>query len=139
MEQRIFEIVKKEFEANVLEIKRIIEGYSHYMYEVKTDKSPEIIIIRFSNNIKNTCNLGKEKYIIDLLRQNNIPAPRILAFYFPKDKKEEGYMILEKIKGIRLDTIWNSLDKEEKRKITKKIGEFLSKIHQIKLKEFGAI
>jgi aminoglycoside phosphotransferase (APT) family kinase protein len=48
-------------------------------------------------------------------------------------------MILEKFKGIRLDTIWNSLSKEEKIKITRKLGEVLARIHQINLEDFGYI
>ena len=139
MEKRIPKIIEIELNAKVLDIERISEGYSHHMYEVKIDRNPFEVIVRFSNNIKENHNLGKEKYIIDLLRKNKISAPKILAFYFPEEKKEEGYMILEKIKGKRLDTIWDSLTKKEKLKITEKIGKLAKQIHSIKLEEFGYI
>jgi len=138
MESRITKIVKKEFGASVLKIKRITEGYSHYVYEIKIDKDPKEAIVRFSNNIKENANLAKEKYIIDLLLQNNIPAPKILAFHHPENKKE-GYMILEKLPGTRLDSIWESLSKQEKIQVTKEMGDLLSKIHSIKFSEFGQI
>lgn len=139
MEQRILEIIKKEFDADVLLIERITEGYSHYMYDVKITKNPFDIIIRFSNNIQETKNLGKEKFVIDKLQENNLPAPKILAFYFPQENKKEGYMILEKFKGIRLDTIWEALSKQEKINITIKMGKLLSNIHNIKFDDFGDI
>ncbi len=138
MEDKIKEIVKKEFNADVVEIKRIIEGYSHSMYEVKLGKEPKEVIIRFANNIKEDVNLAKEKFIINLLAKYNIPVPKIYAFYHP-DNKKEGYLILEKINGIRLDTIWDSFTKEEKIKVTKKLGELLAKIHKIELESFGYI
>jgi len=50
MEDKIPKIIEKEFNASVLEIKKITEGFSHYMYEVKINKEPFTVIIRFSNN-----------------------------------------------------------------------------------------
>ncbi len=132
MEDKIKEIIEREFNAQILEIKRITDGYSHYMYLVKINKEPEEVIIRFSNNKKKDVGLGKEKFIIELLRENNIPAPKIYAF-------DDEYMVLEKLKGIRLDTIWDSLAKQEKIQVTKEIGKLLSKIHSIKFEEFGKI
>lgn len=139
MEDRIPEIVKKEFNAKVIEVKRITEGYSHYMFDVKIDKAPFEVIIRFSNNTKESVNLSKEKYVIELLHKHNIPAPKNYAFHHPQEKKEEGYMILEKFQGIRLDTIWKNLSKEEKIQVTKEMGKLLAKIHAIKLEDFGDI
>ena len=61
-----------------------------------------LLIIRFSNNIKEDVNLAKEKFVIDVLAGKGIPVPKIYAFHFP-EKKEEGYMIMEFIEGERLD------------------------------------
>ncbi len=132
MEDKIKQIIEKEFNANTLEIKRITEGYSHFMYEIKIDKEPKTVIVRFSNNKKEDVCLEKEKYIIEKLRENQIPAPKIHVF-------KEDYMILEKLSGIRLDSIWDSLTKQEKIQVTKEIGILLSKIHSIKLEKFGKI
>jgi len=134
MENKIKEIIKKEFDAEVIEVKSTTGGYSHHMYEAKIDKFPHEIIIRFSNNKKKDVNLGKEKYVIDILDKNQIPVPKIYSF-----NEQEDYMILEKFPGIRLDTIWDSLTQEEKIQITKEIGKFLSKIHSIHFEKFGYI
>lgn len=132
MEDKIKGIIEREFNANVLEVKRITEGYSHHMYEVKINKEPNAVIIRFSNNKKESVNLGKEKYVMELLEKNNVPTPKIYAF-------TKDYLIMEKLKGTRLDTIWDSLSKQEKIQITKEIGKLLAKIHSIKLEKFGNI
>ncbi|MFH1325466.1 MAG: aminoglycoside phosphotransferase family protein [archaeon] len=138
-EERINEIVRKEFDADVLSIKRITEGYSHFMYDIEINKFPFIIIIRFSNSINKRFNLAKEKYVIEILQSNNIPSPKIYAFHYPQENEKEGYMILGKFKGQRLDTIWDFLSKEEKIKITKELGKLLSEIHKIKLPKYGFV
>jgi aminoglycoside phosphotransferase (APT) family kinase protein len=138
-EQRIKGIIIKEFQAQALQINRITQGFSHFMYLVKIDKKPQEVIIRFSNNTKGEFNLSKERYVLEVLRENNLPVPRIFAFYFPEDHKEEGYMILEKINGTRLDIIWDSLNRKDKIQIAEEIGALASKIHGIKLSAFGKI
>jgi len=133
MENKIKQIIEKEFNAKTLEIKRITEGFSHYMYLVKINLEPFEVLIRFSNNNKKeSVGLSKEQYVIETLRKNNIPAPKIYVF-------NKEYMILEKLSGIRLDTIWDNLNKQEKIQITKEIGILLKQIHSIKLPKFGKI
>lgn len=132
MEDKIPEIVKREFKAKTLEIKRITEGFSHYMYLIKINQAPFEVIVRFSNNRDEEVSLEKEKFIIETLRKNRIPAPRILAF-------SKEYMILEKMPGDRLDLIWNNIDKNEKIYLTEKMGRILRDIHSINFEKFGPI
>ncbi len=139
MEDKIRKIVKKEFDAEVIEIKATTEGFSHGMFEVKINREPWEVLVRFSNNKEKYVNLGKEKYVIELMRENNLPVPRIYAFDNSCEAIPEEYMILEKLPGVRLDTIWKSLTKEEKLQITEEIGKLLSRIHSIKFEEFGFI
>lgn len=139
MEEKIRFIIEREFNAKVLEIKRITEGYSHHMYEAKINKNPFEVIIRFSNNIDKSVSLLKEKYVMDRLKEKGIPVPKIYSFHHPKEKKEDGYIIFEKFNGERLDLIWDSLSKKEKIQVTKELGRLLSKIHEIKLPQYGFI
>lgn len=137
MEDKITQIVKEKFGAEVVSITRITEGYSHSMFDVKIDKKPFEIIIRFSNNEhKKWANLGKEFYVLNLMAKNKIPVPKVYSF---KKTPEYSYMILEKVKGTRLDTIWNMLSETGKAKITEQIGELMSKLHKIELAHFGMI
>lgn len=136
MEDKIPEIIERELKAKVIEIKRITEGFSHYMFDVKIDRAPFEVIVRFSNNKKETSNLAKEKWVIETMQDNNLPVPKIYAF---NNKTETDYMILEKVKGTRLDTIWQGLSKGGKLQIAKEIGKLASRIHKIKLNKFGGL
>ncbi len=138
MNSLIKKIFKKEFNSNVLFINKIKKGYSHNMYEVKSDKKPYTAIIRFPINLDRNISLGKEVYVINLLNKNKIPVPNIYAYHNPKEERD-GYLILEKIKGTLLSDIWNNLDESNKVDITIKIGKLLSKMHKIKFKGFGFI
>ncbi|MEK6885426.1 MAG: aminoglycoside phosphotransferase family protein [Nanoarchaeota archaeon] len=135
MEKIIPEIIEKEFKAKTLEIIRINEGFSHYVYSIKFNKKPFEAIIRFSNNKKEEYGLGKEKWVIETLSKANIPAPKIYAF----NNSENGYIILEKFRGQRLDSIWDSLNKKDKLQLTEEIGKLAAKMHNIELEAFGKI
>jgi len=137
-EDKIREIVKKDLYAEVIEIKRITEGFSHYMYDIKINKFPFEVIFRFQNAPAKDTNILKEKWIMEKLKEKNIPVPKIHKFFFD-DETETGFMILEKFKGIRLDTIWDYLSDEEKISLSRKMGELIRKIHSIKLSQFGYI
>ena len=84
METRIKKIIKKELKAKVEKIEKITEGFSHENYLVKLNKKPREVVIRFSNNIIPDASLLKEKFVLDLLRKNSLPTPKVYAFYFPK-------------------------------------------------------
>ncbi len=134
MNIQIKELIEREFSANVIKEEKINEGFSHHMYSVEIDREPFSVIIRFLNSKDEKFDLSKEEFIITKLKETGLPVPKIYAF-----NERDSYMILEKFKGIRLDTIWDSLSKEEKIRITKKLGEILTKVHQINLEDFGYI
>jgi len=132
MQEKIKQAVESVLNCKALEINKITEGFSHFNFEVKINKEPNAVIIRFSNNKDQEYDLKKEEFVIKLLQENNIPVPKILF-------SNENCMILEKLKGTRLDTIWDSLPINEKLQITKEQGILLKKIHKIKFKDFGKI
>lgn len=139
MEDRIKTIIKKDLKSKVRSMEKINEGYSHFNYLVKISKSPGEVILRFSNNIGEEESLLKEKYVIELLRKNNLPVPKILAFHFPEKDRKKGYMIISKIPGERLDKIWYKLTKKEKELVAEKIGRLMRDMHKIKFNSFGKI
>ncbi len=138
MEQKIKNIVEKDMNCNVLEIKSLSGGFSHHMYEIKIDKFPNEIIFRYANNKSTGVSLAKERFIMKLLQENKIPCPKIYV-YGVLNSPNEQYMILEKIKSLQLDKIWNSLTKKEKMQITEEMGKILKRIHSIKFNHFGFI
>jgi len=141
MEDKIKNIIKKEFDANTLEIQKLAEGFSHDKFLIKFDKPPFEAIVRFENaSIKDKeKGLVVEKWVIEKLRERNIPAPEIYRFNNSQEEQKDNYMIIEKLQGTRLDSIWDNLTQGEKIQITEEIGKLLSQIHSIKLDSFGKI
>jgi|GEM_PF-1917127 len=138
MEDKIRKILKEELNAQVLKIKATSGGYSHHMYELEIDKEPFSLLIRFSNNSeKKERDLRKEVFVLKKLSEAGIPVPKIHIFRKNESKDESDYMLIEKISGIRLDTIWENLTNDEKISITTKVGQLMKKIHSIRLEKFG--
>jgi len=140
MEQKIKQIIKKQFNAKVLDVTPTNGGFSHSMFFVKIDKKPSEVVCRFSNPTnQKELDLRKEIFILKKFSEKGVPTPKIFSFLPSKSLKENDVMILKKIDGIRLDTIWSSLTKQEKIQITEEIGKILKKIHSIKLPKFGRL
>lgn len=141
MENKIKNIFEREFGVTVYEIKKLAEGYSHEKFLVKFNKAPFEAIIRFENSSlqDKAKGLGMEKWVMEKLLSQDIPAPKIYAFNNIGENTSEHYIILEKLNGIRLDTIWDTISKKEKIQITKEIGRLLKKIHGTKFDQFGSL
>ncbi|MDP4039993.1 MAG: aminoglycoside phosphotransferase family protein [Candidatus Pacearchaeota archaeon] len=140
MKDKAKEILEKEYNAKVLEIKETEGGFSHPMYLAEINKEPFSVLIRFSNlSQKKKWDLRKEVWVLKKLAEAGIPVPRVYSFYKNESENEHDYMTLEKLKGTRLDKIWDNLSSEEKKIIAKKIGKLIKKIHSIKLGKFGRL
>jgi len=140
MEDKIKTIVERELNANIIDIKRINEGWSHSSYNIKIDRLPFEVIIRFDNGTMDIDEgIGKEKYVIDTMSKSSIPVPKIYACDYKNSDRKNNFIIIEKFNGMRLDIIWKKLSKQEKLQITEEIGKILAKIHKIKLEKFGKI
>ena len=138
IEEKIRIIAKKRFNSKVLEIKRINEGYSHFMFDVKINKFPFEAIFRFQNAPSTDTNISKEIWVMGRLKEKGLPVPKIYAARYNK-KVKKGFMILEKFKSTRLDTLWEKLNQKEREDILEQIGQMLKKMHEIKLEKFGYI
>ncbi len=141
MEEKIENIIKNDLGLKTIKIEEIKEGFSHNKFLITTDGVPKEIILRFENTSLSDKEkgLGAEKFVIEKMAEKSLPVPKIYSFNNSSKNLEEQYMIIEKLNGTRLDTIWENLSKEDKVKITKEIGKLLSAIHKIKLHKFGVI
>ncbi len=128
-------ILRKHFPKNkILEISRISEGYSHYMYDCTLDNKN--VILRISFNRKEEVNIHKEEWMIKQYKKTGAPVPKIYAV---KSEKDFDYMLLEKFKGENLEKIWTNISRKEKIQVGEEIGKLLKKLHSITFKEFGEI
>ena len=140
MEDKIREIIRKELNADTIKIEKATGGFSHHMYHVTINKHPFELLVRFSNNSEHMeRDIRKEQWIIETLEKKDVPVPKIYVFKKRISNDEHDYMLIEKLKGTRLDTIWDTLSKEEKVQITIEIGKVMKKIHSVKLPKFGEL
>ena len=68
---------------------------------------------------------------MDLVKQAGVPVAQVYTCKREDHEDHHDVVILEKLKGTRLDTLWDSLTKKEKIQITEKIGKLMKKIHHL--------
>lgn len=117
--------------------KKINKGFSHEIFEVETNTSPEKIIIKFSNNSDECYNLKKEVRVHQIFQELGIPVPRVIIHDDAKKKHPFEFIILSKIPGFDLREIWEKLNKNEQEFLAKQMGEILGRIHQVKFDKYG--
>lgn len=140
MIDKIKQIVKEEFDADVIEAKSTSGGYSHNMFDVRITKEPFNFILRFSNVSENKDrDLRKEIYVYEQMKKAGIPVPKILLFRKTEGENVPDYAIIQKLPGKRLDILWDSLSLNEKKQLLIKIGKLMKTIHSIKLEKFGRL
>lgn len=125
-------------DAKINYIKEFSEGYNNVAYDVNfinNDKEYNYVIkiIKIS-----TKNILKQKYFRKLIKKHtNINIPKIIKYDFNKTIIDMPYVILEKVEGVSLDSVYeNILNKE---KIFEELGELYGKIHTIKLNKYGKL
>lgn len=118
----------------------ISKGYSHDVFEVKTNSFPKQIIVRFANENPEKYSLKKEIRINQLLQKLGIPVPKVI--YFGKKKREKRileFVILYKVEGTDLSDIFQDLSKKEQSQLARKMGEILGKIHSQRFEQYGTL
>ena len=124
---------------NAKNAKKINKGYSHEIFEVETREYPEKVIVKITENEKDTFCLKKEERIHKLIQEKGIPCPRIIYLDDSKKRIPYHFMILSYAEGVDLETIWEELSKKEQEKLSEKMGELLGKIHTTKFDKIGYI
>jgi len=137
--EQVRQIIKKHLDVDIIDVARITEGYTHYMYDVTCDVSGQKknFVVRISYNKKDTSDLAKELAVMEECGKHGIPIPIIYAFDIQKTDYPFDYMIMEKLKGVPLKTLLDTLPVKEKTLIAEKVGELLANIHSITLGDFG--
>jgi len=135
-------LILKHFpKSRVVAIKRIIIGYSHYMYdcELISGSKKRDIILRLGDNFKDDSCMAKELYIMALYKRHNIPVPRIYGHDITRKSFSYDYILMEKFHDKTIADVWGSASIGDRRKIAFAMGRFLRKLHSIKVEGFGNI
>ncbi len=140
-EEQIRGIIKKHFSNwEIKDIKRINEGYTHYMYECVCEIKNKVInfILRIGFN-KKDFSIAKELWVMKKYSEIGILAPKVYGSDVSRTEFPFDYVIMEKINGECLGKIWNNLNKKDKAEIAFLMGKLLAKLHSIRLDKFGRI
>jgi len=138
--EQIEQIFYKHLDAKVLDAKRITEGYTHYMYDCECELpsgEKKHFVLRISYNRKEDSDLAKELAVMEVYSKKDIPTPYVYASDVERKTFEFDYAIIEKFEGVPLTKILENLSNDEKKRIAKKVGELLNKIHSITMEDFG--
>lgn len=94
-------------------------------------------ILKIQNDKTDNFRSERNAFVYKILEKNNIKAPKLISLDTSKKIIPEKYVLATKLGGENLRDIWQSLSKDEQKKIFFKFGELMAKFHQIELKKFG--
>jgi len=135
--QITFLITKLDENYSVKKIKPISEGLANPAYIINTSK--EDLVLRIIHPSNGEYVVKKEEVIYNLLSNKKIPVPKIIKTDISKKLIPYNYAISKRLEGNSLRKNYEKLSFEEKRKIFKQLGNYLSKMHSITFNKFGDI
>ena len=94
-------------------------------------------IIKLQNDATDTVRSERNALICNILKENNIKAPLLIALDISQEIIPEKYIITTKLEGDNVRDIWEDLPKDEQKRIFFEYGKLMAEFHQIKLKKFG--
>ena len=130
-------LIKKIFESQIdVKVNSIhpFEITNNCVYRVETKFKPYIFKIFNYNYWPEN---GKLLFINQKLNENNIPAAKIFVFSRDNEDFPNGYLIEECLPGTTADKLALSVD--ENITLFEKIAVLTSKVHQIKITNYGHI
>jgi aminoglycoside phosphotransferase (APT) family kinase protein len=81
-----------------------------------------------------------EKELIDYIRKNTqIPVPKILCYDNSYKEFEFGWILMEKIDGDNLESLWINMSNENKNYIILQITDILNQLQSIKFDKIGSL
>ncbi|MFH1623373.1 MAG: aminoglycoside phosphotransferase family protein [Candidatus Aenigmatarchaeota archaeon] len=140
---RVSDVVRKVFpNSKLLDISNLYGGRVNPIYNLKITNPKMELVMKTTNRpgIEMDSRFRKEEYVINLIRNNtDVPVSKVYTWDNSKEILPFEYMILSKLDGSNLRSIYRNLEVDEKLKLCEKAGEYLAKIHSIKLESFGSV
>ncbi len=118
----------------VTKLERLIKGYDNEVYVVTTRNHNEYIV-RINQGGDTT--FLNEAWGIEKAKDAGVPVPEIV--FIGKIESSTGLrdvMIQEKLDGVPLSNVYQTLATKKRRDVLKQAGQILSKLHTIKLNGF---
>jgi len=140
LDNLITNVVKEITGSEIYKKKRIISGEVSEVYDALLGSGRNIIIKVVENNP--ACHIREQFAIKQCLKMGGIPVPHMWPIRnLLVNSNNLSFCIQEKIKGESLKKAIRSgrFTQKQKRKIINSAGDFLAKIHRIKIEGFGYI
>ena len=83
--------------------------------------------------------LGKERIVYGLLREQGIPAPRVLVTDLSRDVAPFAYSLSEHLPGLTLSQAYESMSVAERLDIYRQLGDLLGRTHSLTFDLFGDV
>jgi RIO-like serine/threonine protein kinase len=114
-------------------------GFNNKTYFIYTQNNYSFAL-RLTKNSWPKEKIECEKELINYIRKNTqIPVPKILCYDNSYKEFDFGWILMEKIDGDNLETLWINMSNENKNYIILQIIEILNQLQSIKLDKIGSL
>jgi aminoglycoside phosphotransferase (APT) family kinase protein len=121
-------------------LRNIAEGGFNRILEVTMDDGASILArLPYPLTVPRRLAVASEVATLDLLRANRIPVPRVLAYSTGKNDVSAEYMLMEKMPGKPLSSVWIHLTDDERFKILHQIVTTEATLFAMELPASGSI
>ncbi|MCJ7625155.1 MAG: aminoglycoside phosphotransferase family protein [Anaerolineaceae bacterium] len=144
--ETIEELVRAQFgnSTQIKEITPLTAGWFNTAYAIQFfNIKPDVVIRIAPHPDQNVLTYEKDLMHRELLIletvQNieSIPNPRLLGHDFSRQLIDRDYMFLEKLSGVALQDVKDSLTPENLHEIERQVGEYVARLGEIKGDHFG--
>jgi len=123
---------------NIIKIRKAQKGYNSLVYFVNCENSKGFVI-KFGFDDSQLRNFEKEILFAKILKNSEIPFPKILLLEKSKEIVPHYYMIMEKLIGDSMSNVLEKLGNNEKIKLYKDFAEIVGKLNSFTFEKFGEI
>lgn len=97
-------------------------------------------VLRFDGlNLDGRSRFHGEKVAYDCLREQGIPAPRVIALDTSKTLVPQDYMVMSKIEGQAVIDRWPDLTSAQREQVAYEAGRYLAMMHEITFQGHGQL
>lgn len=98
------------------------------------------LVARIADSHMPTCIMESEIATIEfVLERTSIPVPKILAYELDRSHPLGAHMLLEKVSGVRLDTIFDDLPAEAQDSLVTQLAHFMLEASRLSFPAIGSI
>jgi aminoglycoside phosphotransferase (APT) family kinase protein len=127
-EETARQIVKNALHEEAVNVVRFTTGLCHYVYDVQTANGQHFVV-RIAHNTEDALRGGV--YWSNLLRPLGVPLPDMLYHDLSASVVAYPYVVLERLPGKDLGSVYTTLSAEQKRQLAAQIVDIQNKVRTL--------